>query len=221
MKKIIYATILFIATLLIVTSCEDFLDRDTYDSVNAGTFFQKESDLELYTNGFLQRMIPSANTIGYNTNDINADNVATQIPHDLLRPDGNVSPGNQGEWAEGSWSNLRQINYFLENMVGAKDNVSPEVYNHYEGVGRFWRAWFYYDKVQTFGAVPFYDMVVQSSDQEQLYKGRESREFGMDKIMEDMYFAGENCLPTDKSIVGGTAISKWTELAFKARIALF
>lgn len=221
MKKIYYTTILFIATLLVITSCDDFLDRETYDSVNAGTFFQKESDLVLYANGFLQRMIPSANTIGYNTNDINADNVATQIPHDLLRPDGNVSPGNQGGWAESSWSNLRQINYFLDNMVGAKNNVSPEVYNHYEGVGRFWRAWFYYDKVQTFGAVPFYESVVQSSDQEQLYKARDSREFVMAKIMEDLAFAAENCLSSEKYMSRGTGISKWTVLAFMSRVALF
>lgn len=221
MKKIIYTTLLAIAILLAISSCEGFLDRKTYDSVNAGAFFQKESDLVLYTNGFLQRMIPSANTIGYNYNDINADNVAIQIPSDLLRPDGNVSPGNQSGWSEGSWSDLRQINYFLTNMVNTKNNVSKEIYNHYEGVGRFWRAWFYYDKVQTFGAVPYYDFVVQSGDKKSLYKARDSREFVMDKILEDLNFAAENCLSSDKYIAGGTGISKWAVLAFKARVCLF
>lgn len=221
MKKFIYATLLGIATLLVIFSCDDFLSRETYDSVDANTFFEKESDLELYANGFLQKMTPGANTIGHNSNDINADNCAIQIPSDLLRPDGNVFPGNQGGWAEGSWSDLRNINYFLTNMVNCKENVSAEVYNHYEGVGRFWRAWFYYDKVRTFGAVPYYDSVVNSSDTEALYKGRDSREYVMDKILEDLTFAGNNCLASEKYIAGGTGISKWAALAFKARVCLF
>jgi hypothetical protein len=106
-------------------------------------------------------------------------------------------------------------------MVSCKNNVNPEIYNHYEGVGRFWRAWFYYDKVQTFGAVPFYDFVVQSSDTEALYKARDSREYVMDKILEDLTFAANNCLSTEKYIAGGTGISKWTVLAFKSRVCLF
>lgn len=221
MKKTTYTILLGIAILLANISCEDFLTRDTYDSVGASSFFEKESDLVLYTNGFLQRMTPAYNTIGHNSNDINADNVAIQLPNDLIRPDGNVSPGNQGGWAESSWQNLRNINYFLDNMASAKDNVSPEIYNHYEGVGRFWRAWFYYDKVRTFGAVPYYDFTIQSSDTEALYKARDSREFVMDKILEDLDFAAKNCLDTEKYISRGTGISKWTVLAFMSRVCLF
>ena len=62
---------------------------------------------------------------------------------DLLRPDGNVSPDNQTGWAESNWTNLRRVNYMLDNMHKCKGRVSDEIYNHYEGVARFWRAWFY------------------------------------------------------------------------------
>lgn len=221
MKKILYTKIASLvgATLLIFSSCDDFLTRDTYDSINADEYFQTETDLELYTNGFIQNMTPSARTIGYG--DINAEYVAVQTPADLLRPDGNVNPGNQGGWTESSWANLRSINYYLDNMVKAKGNVDTKTYNHYEGVGRFWRAWFYYDKVQTFGAVPFYDKSISSDDNEALFKAQDSREYVMDKILEDLNFAAENCSDDEKYIKGGSGITKWTVLAFKSRVCLF
>lgn len=45
---------------------------------------------------------------------------------------------------------------------------------------------FYFKKVQRFGDVPWYDKVLDSSDAELLYKPRDSREFVMQKIIEDL-----------------------------------
>lgn len=217
-KNITYRVLLGLF-LVTTVSCEKFFDRETYDSIESDSFFESESDLELYTNGFLQNMTPSATTIGYSDND--ADYSAVNIPHDLLRPDGNISPGNQGGWTESSWSNLRDINYMLVNMVKLKGQINDDVYNHYEGVARFWRAWFYFDKVKTFGAVPYYDDVIKSNDTEGMTKARDSREFVMDKILEDLNFAAENCLATDKYRGDGSLINKYVALAFKSRVCLF
>jgi len=216
--KSIY-TILAFAILVVATGCSKFMDRDTYDSISAEKYFESETDLELYANGFIQKMTPSASTIGYGDN--NADYCAVQIPADLLRSDGNVSPDNQGGWTESSWSNLRNINYFLNNLPKVRGKVSDEVYNHYEGVGRFWRAMFYFDKVQTFGGVPFYDQVISSSDYDALQKPRDSRELVMDSVLADLTFAEQNCLSTDKYTSSRTVINKWIAAAYLSRVALF
>ena len=150
MKKILLYTLMTVAAAG-MTACEDFLTRDTYDQIGSDEFWKSETDLELYANGFIQKMIPGDGTI--TRGDIDADYCAVDIATDLLRPDGNVSPDNQGGWTESSWTNLRRVNYMLDNMHRCRGRVSDEVYNHYEGVARFWRAWFYYDKVRTFGAV--------------------------------------------------------------------
>ncbi len=217
-KNITY-TILLGLLLITTVSCKKYFDRDTYDSIGSDKFFETESDLELYTNGFIQKMIPSATTIGYS--DQNADYCAVNIPHDLLRPDGNISPGNQGGWTESSWSNLRNINHMLVNMVKLKGKINDQVYNHYEGVARFWRAWFYFDKVKTFGAVPYYDYVIKSNDAEGMSKARDSREFVMDKVLEDLNFAAEHCLAADKYKGDGSLVNKYVALAFKSRVCLF
>lgn len=191
MRKILLYTLTTLAAAG-MASCEDFLTRDTYDQIGSDEFWKSETDLELYANGFIQKMIPGDGTI--TRGDIYADYCAVDIPTDLLRPDGNVSPDNQTGWAESNWTNLRRVNYMLDNMHKCRGRVSDEIYNHYEGVARFWRAWFYYDKVQTFGAVPWYDFTIAASDKEAMMKPRDSREYVMDKVLEDLTFASTYCL---------------------------
>jgi hypothetical protein len=218
MKKILLYTLMTVAAAG-MTACEDFLTRDTYDQIGSDEFWKSETDLELYANGFLQKMIPGDGTI--TRGDIDADYCAVDIATDLLRPDGNVSPDNQGGWTESSWTNLRRVNYMLDNMHRCRGRVSDEVYNHYEGVARFWRAWFYYDKVRTFGAVPWYDFTISASDKEALTKPRDSREYVMDKVLEDLTFASTYCLADAKYTKGSALINKWVALAFKSRVCLY
>ena len=218
MKKILLYTLMTVAAAG-MTACEDFLTRDTYDQIGSDEFWKSETDLELYANGFIQKMIPGDGTI--TRGDIDADYCAVDIATDLLRPDGNVSPDNQGGWTESSWTNLRRVNYMLDNMHRCRGHVSDEVYNRYEGVARFWRAWFYYDKVRTFGAVPWYDFTISASDKEALTKPRDSREYVMDKVLEDLTFASTYCLADAKYTKGSALINKWVALAFKSRVCLY
>jgi len=67
--------------------------------------------------------------------------------------------------------------------------LSEATYNHYEGTGRFWRAWQYFEKVKTFGAVPWYDEPIDRKTWTALYKPRDSREYVMERVLEDLDFA--------------------------------
>lgn len=203
--------------LFTFSSCKKFLDRSPLDSVNAEQFFKSETDLEIYANGFIQRNMPGYATLTYG--DQYADYLASMKSTTYLT--GAYTSDDQGGWDESSWSELRNVNYFLQNMPKAKSFVDARAYNHYEGVGRFWRAWFYYNKIQEFGDVPWYDKVIESNDEAALKKGRDSRAFVMDKILEDLTFAAANCSKDVKFVTSSTQINKWTALAFKARVCLF
>ena len=218
MRKILLYTLMTLAAAG-MASCEDFLTRDTYDQIGSDEFWKSETDLELYANGFIQKMIPGDGTI--TRGDIYADYCAVDIPTDLLRPDGNVSPDNQTGWAESNWTNLRRVNYMLDNMHKCKGRVSDEIYNHYEGVARFWRAYFYWNKVKTFGAVPWYDSTIDSNDHEALYKPRDSREYVMRKVLEDIEFASTYCTSSSALEVNSVQITRYVALALKARICLY
>ena len=70
MKKILLYTLMTVAAAG-MTACEDFLTRDTYDQIGSDEFWKSETDLELYANGFIQKMIPGDGTI--TRGDIDAD----------------------------------------------------------------------------------------------------------------------------------------------------
>ena len=76
MKKILLYTLMTVAAAG-MTACEDFLTRDTYDQIGSDEFWKSETDLELYANGFIQKMIPGDGTI--TRGDIDADYCAVDI----------------------------------------------------------------------------------------------------------------------------------------------
>ena len=58
MKKITY---ILLSACFLLTSCEDFLNRDPDAKVGSGDYFTDEGSLLTYTNGFIQKYTPSRN----------------------------------------------------------------------------------------------------------------------------------------------------------------
>lgn len=212
MKKQI--SILLAATAVAFSSCENFLEQDSPRTILASTYFTNESSLETYANGLLNAYTPSYTTLTYGDQD--ADYVARTNQSNFFT--GSWSPNEQDGWDTGDWKMLYDVNYFLKHMGEA--DVDEKTLLHYQGVARFWRAWFYYAKVRTFGGVPWYDEPIDAEDQEALYKGRDSREYVMHRILEDLDFAASNC-STESKYVNCGVINGYIAQAFKARVCLF
>lgn len=189
-------------------SCDDgFLDRPSEDQVEAPYFFNTAKDLEVATNDFYS-MLPDE---GNYTEDAASDNLMPLSPAARVRGSRVVPVGRgSGGW---NWSNLRKINYFLGNYHKVKDDAAKAKFG---GIARFFRAYFYYDKVKTFGDVPWYSGVLDAKDPE-LYKARDSRVLVMDSVMADLDFAIAN-IPAEKQV---NLITRYTAMLLKARIALF
>lgn len=203
--------ILFSLLLLINVfySCnDDFLDRPPKDAVDAEFFFNTPKDLEVATNDFYL-MLPEERAY---TEDMWSDNIVLFLPKD--RVDGTrlvpVGRGN-GNW---SWTWLRRINFFLENYKKVDD---IDAQNHYSGVAKFFRAFFYFDKVQRFGDVPWYNKVLEADDKDELTKPRDSRKLVMDSVLADIDYAIQY-LPAEKQL---NRVTKYTAMLLKARLALF
>lgn len=216
--KIKYYTLIGMAALSL-TSCDNFLESNPENSISAKEFMGTEKDLKLYANGFLQSFLPDEETIAWG-GDQYSDICATRTSTTFLIGD-TWDDTQQGGWSESKWGQLRQINYLLDNIDKAKGQVSESTLLHYEGVARFWRAYFYYDMVKTFGDVPWYGTTIDADDTDELYKGRDSRETVMDKVLEDLDFACANCSSDKTETASGNLITKWVALAFKSRVCLF
>ncbi|HBB01526.1 MAG: carbohydrate-binding protein SusD [Bacteroidetes bacterium GWD2_45_23] len=208
MRKIIF-NLVTILTVVYLSSCEDFLTSEPIDKLVPGTFFQTEKDLALFSNSFYQRGIPDGLSV------VQADEMADytskiQSPKFIA---GAYDSGDVGSW---NWSDLRNINYFLANFNN--EAIPQEARNHYEGVARFWRAYFYYEKVKRYGDVPWYSKPLSTED-EDLYKPRDPRSMVMDSVLADLNFAAENIRDTKDN--SSSLITRQVALAFKSRVSLF
>ena len=212
MKRIIYAAL----ACLTFASCEDFLDKQPIEQIGTDEYFKDEASLEKYTNGFLNSYTPSSGDV--TRGDGNCDIIEVkQTSSYLYQPVWNSSL--QGGWSNSTWNFVYYINTFLERMHEAQ-GVSEAAFAHYEGTARFWRAWNYFELVKTFGGVPWYDHVVRSDSEEDLYKPRDSREYVMERVLEDLNYACEHCY-TSEAWVNNQKINRYIALAIKSRICLF
>ena len=201
MKAIKNIIAIFSASLLLV-SCEGLLDRFPLDKLSPETFLATEDEMRSYTNA-LYTMFPS----GF-FGDQNDAWVGRALDEEI-RGARTINSGD-GSW---SWTELRRINTFLEYAGNCKDET---LRNQYIGLVRFFRAYFYFQKVKKFGDVPWYDHTL-GSDDDDLYKARDSRELVMQKMIEDIDFAIAK-LPSDHQ---DYRVTKWTALALKSRFCLY
>lgn len=212
MKKLNY---IFIALVFGLGSCKDYLEQENPNRLESETYFTDEGSLEIYTNGLIRSFAPAINT--FINGDNNADTHYWEGQYAYFTDSYNANDASN--WGTGNWSQLRSINFYLDNMRNA--NAAPEVLDHYEGVGRFFRAMFYFDKLQTFGAVPWYETSIDGQDTEALFKDRDSRELIAAKILEDLNYAATHCSASSEFRVRSSFIHRYVALAMKTRFALY
>ena len=195
---------LFLSAAIACISCEDMLDYQPKDRLSPDTYFKTETDCELWTNNYYT-VFPSAEGIYSEPYDVIVRDVLADEISGVRKP-----MPTDGNW---NWEKLREMNFFLSRASQVEDE---SVRLEYEGLTRFFRAYFYFEKVKRYGDVPWVDRPL-GSDEEELYKGRDSRESVMEKVMEDVDFAIAN-LPEVQNVY---RVTRWTARALKSRIALF
>ena len=200
MKKILLAQCL--ATAALLTSCS--LDLEPLDKLADQNYYNNRKELEVFTNGFYADF-PTAENLYSETADII---IPTTLLPEVL---GTRSvPQSGGGWG---WKQLANINSFLKDCSRCGDEAARK---EYEGVARFFRAYFYYNKVKRFGEVPWFSDVLSSTD-DRLYSPRTPRNELMSNIIADLDYAIDN-LPTAKNLY---RVTKWAALALKSRVCLY
>ena len=189
-----------IAAAYCLVACD--LTHTPLAALSPETFFSNESELQAFSNTFYTSL-----TVG------GFDEISDMLTKNVLTDEimgSRTVPNSGGGW---SYTALRNFNTLIEYSVNCPDE---KIRTQYVALARFFRANFYFDKVKRFGDVPWYDKQL-GSDDPGLYKPRDSREFVMSKVIEDLDFAIAN-LPDKKDLY---RITKWTALALKSRACLF
>lgn len=216
MKKLLYIPIVLLG--LAFTSCEDAIDLQSKSQIGLDEYFNTVTDLQLFTNYFYPNVL-TQNYDGDPAFDDQGDDLVALPLSNLLRAGQSRSiPASGGGW---SWGVLRRMNTFLQYATYENcPDIEKADIDRYIAVTKFFRAYFYFQKVRRFGDVPWIDRQMESDDP-QLYAPRDSREFIMKKMLEDIDFAIENLPVKEKESSAPYRVTKGAALALKSNFCLF
>lgn len=210
---------LLLATAVSFSSCDDFLTRDPQDTVtDVPSFWNNEENLRTSFLDYYTYFFP-----GYRSTWQRADNFAETNVADWTDDNAQeeatlftkVAPTTDADnW---NFKKIRNMNLLLSRIQSS--SLNDEAKNHWSGVARLFRAMEYAKLVQKFGDVPYYDAVVGSTDNEQLYRARDPRTTVMDKVNEDLAFACTNIRVNDGT--KGLTVNRAVAQGFASRIMLF
>jgi hypothetical protein len=141
-----------------------------------------------------------------------SDYLAVKQVDNFIR-EGSYAANTSSGW---TWSDLRNINYFIQNCNNP--TIPESVRNNYLGIARYFRAYFYMEKVKRFGDVPWIGKPLDIDDPS-LTASRDKREVVMDSVLADLNFACANIQASNDP--SRTTITKWVAYAYKSRVCLF
>lgn len=154
----------YLYTLILAVSlirC-DFTDLSPIDSFTDESYWTSVNDLKLYANS-LYTNLSAPTAFGDNVSDnFVTTNYSSYLFNELTIP---AEASSSNGWY---WNTIRNCNYFLQRY--GKVSGSEAEINKYVAEVRFFRGLLYYDKIKSFGDVPWYEKDLQPTDTEELYK---------------------------------------------------
>lgn len=217
------------------SSCDDFIDRNPLDSfVDNEEYWTNEQKVRLYANQMYGHFFAGYGS-GFNSNyaaylgylfsdDIVQNGTQTNFELSVPSARGTTSSSStENVWLTNytgptwNFAFIRTTNIMLERLnTHLKGKLSDEAFNHWVGVGRFFRGVEYAGLATVFGDVPYYDHVVSDIDYDDLFKDRTPRDTVMDAVYDDLVFALENVRIND----GDQYVNKYVVAGFISRLAL-
>lgn len=191
-------------------SCD--LNEDMVTSGTKELIFSSSQGLETYALSLYQQL-PGLTTLGGPEGSSTDYGVCKAI--NSFYTEG-YSAETSTSWG---WGNLRTVNYLIDGIHSDVCTVPQDEKDHYEGLARWFRAWFYYSKLTSYGPVPWFDHCLSNDELDEMYKNRDPRDTIITHIIKDLDFAAEHIKTT--SSIGNTRISKNAAYALKSRACLF
>jgi hypothetical protein len=210
-------------SIFLLSSCnDDFLERAPIVNLSDADYWKSTNDLKIYCNNFYNQdgLLPrytAWNAGPYGKDASDGTDIQAYINYNRRMNGENTLPSSGGGWSSGDWSLLRNINYFMDHYQLVED--SPDKVNPYVGEALFFRSIFYFNKVRTFGDVPWITSTL-GIDSELLTAPRIPRNQVVEFILDELDKAVEY-LPARSSGSYTGRVTKEAALALQARIAIY
>lgn len=208
---------------LMLTSCNDFLDRKPLDEVSPNDYYKNADQLGTFTWDCYRKIFPNNSgwLAGVATYDNGTDNQATT--------DGNRRMFLKDQWKVPTsggigFNNIRNVNKFIkEQEEKIKANLiegDKAKINQYMGEAYFIRAMLYFSKLKTYGDFPLELNELNIDNDLAANSKRMPRNLVARQILKDMDEAIGR-LQVNPANGGKLRINKNAALAVKSRMALY
>lgn len=223
-------------SLLMTTSCEDFLDREPISSITPELYFNSASDLAAYvTKYYDDELVNVDGTPLYHKvatwdggtgtySDYWSDNLAIGTGTSVTSRfgDGSGWTVSANQTLKSTYVSIRKMCWFLDQVVPKMENgtLADDASKNYIGEAYFMRANAYFVGLAQYGDLPIVKEAL-TDDAEMLAEAsvRSPRHEVAKFILEDLDKAISLLQP--RSAFGGQRINKETALLLKSRVALF
>ncbi|MDR2969239.1 MAG: RagB/SusD family nutrient uptake outer membrane protein [Tannerellaceae bacterium] len=228
MKKYILNAI---AGCMLLSSCNDYLDKEPLDYITPDVYFSTSEQLAAYTIRMYQDADFKANNKAYYSLGVfkNDDNTDVQVSSAGSRtrwvPGVWTVPGADGGWA---FNQIYNANYFFEKVfpkykAGTISGNENDI-DHYIGEMYMLRAVEYFKKLKTFGDFPIIRNTISSADKQALIDANQRRPMNEVArfIMADLDSAAyymHTAASDDKG--ARNRLTRDAALIFKSRVALY
>jgi len=227
-KKILY---LLLGTSLIYSCKNDtLLDLTPPTNLATNTYWNTVSDLQNYANRFYQmsstgatgaNILPQYNgfgSLGIYSVDENSDNMSPlsiNSSNGSARLAGLLTVASNSGYAD--WNDIYTTNYFLANY--SRVNAPLGSMAQYVGEAYFFRACLYFSGVRSYGALPWINKPLTTTDTALIYAPRLPRNVIIDSVIADL----NNAIALLPTKTQGTAMRVYKEYAegMKARVCLY
>lgn len=206
--KLTHKLVILSAAALSLTGCSKYLETEVPDQFTDDIYWTSENNVRTYSWEFYNLFtgFGTGTTADFYFSTFSDDQAATGL---ATWP--TVAAASNSAW---DWTYIRKANILL-NRVGIVP-MDDAAKNHWRGIARFFRAFDYFNKVKTFGDVPWIGTPLKITDTADIYKPRSPRQLIMDSVLADINFAIDN-LKSD----GTNTVNKNVALALKSRVCLF
>lgn len=218
MKNILTIILVSFGIGLVGGGCNKILDKSPLDQISDPEFWKSDQDLQLYVNG-LYSVLPGWNLSGSGGTPLLDASSDVAIAAGLFLPtknrlDGVINiPSTGGGW---TWSTVRNVNYFLDNVDRVPDGGMKE---QYIGEGYFFRAWNYFELMKKFGDLPIVTKSLSPDDKDILFGARSSRTDVANFIISDLDMAISKL--KKKSDLPASRVNRDVASLLKARVCLY
>lgn len=222
--KIKYLSMLMLgASLVSLTACNDYLDKQPESAVTPEAYFMAEADLAAYTINL------------YNFNTIPTGQYGLSIFADNNHTDDQVAMNYSTRWVPGQWlvgssggdwnfDAIRNCNYFLDQVLpkynegkitGVEDNI-----RHYIGEAYVMRAYNYFVKLQNLGDCPIIETALPDVEEVLVEASKRRPRHKVARFILDDLTTAITYLK-DEAPGGKNRISKDVAHLLRSRVALY